>query len=446
MRLVAISGPLRETLAWCALGSAALAPFLFGAVERRVWMPLGLVWLALGLVASRLSTPQADSGNAPGDAGARVARALLPLHALFAVQLVPLPASALRVLSAGAHAAHFLPDPGDGRFRPLSVSPGATIEAWFYVAALQGLFIAVQGLPPERRRAALLLLVVSASALAAEGLWQSRAEHPFYLYGRIPTNSPQGLEASTYGPYFNRNHFATVTAVAAGICAGLAAAAGRAAGGLRLVLTSREGLPRVIVLSGLSAFLSLVSAASGSRSGAIAALLALGAVTLTAFGARAFAVAVAVAGGLALLAGPASVERLAHLDLAASRWLPWLDMTTLFRFFWTFGAGIGAFGAAYWPYQRNAAYEFWQHAHNDYLEWLIETGALGIPVLVTVLRSLGHNLRVAEGAREVLTGAATAVLVQSFLDFPMRIPANGGFFVCVLALALCGPRDGDRSA
>jgi len=417
-----------------------LAPFLFGAVERRIWMPLCLGWVGLGLLAAYVSASPENAADSHHRVARGVTRALLPLHALFALQLLPLPEAALRHLSPGAHAAHFLPDPLDGRFRPLSVSPGATIEAWFYVAALQGLFLAVQGLRRPHRRTGLLVLATSAAALSAEGLWQSRSEHPYFLYGRIPTYSPQGLETSTYGPYYNRNHFATVTAMGAGLSAGMAARIGLAAGGLRGLLTSRSGLPATVTLVGLAGFLSLASAASGSRSGALAALVGLAVVGLRAFGRGGFVAVLLLGGTLGLIAGPASVERLAHLDLEASRWRPWLDMTVLFRFFWAFGTGIGAFGAAYWPYQRNATYEFWQHAHNEYLEWLLEGGILGVLVLIAVLAFLRRYLRLEDECREALAGAISVVLVQSLLDFPLRIPANAAFLVCALALSV-GPRE-----
>lgn len=425
----------REGLAWCALGSAALAPFLFGAVERRVWMPLCLVWMAAGLASHGLllrsgSVGAPDRASTPG-----FCRALLPLHALFALQLVPLPAAALRLVSPGSHAAHFLPDPGDGRFRPLSVSPGATIEAWFYICALEGLFLAIQGIRPVRRIVATRVIASCLMLLAAEGLWQSRAERPFDLYGRFPTDSPQGLETSTYGPYYNRNHFATVTGLGAALCASLAWTAARAAGSVSALIGDRALLSATILQLGAAGFLALATAASGSRSGALATIAALGVVTLVAFGKRAFLAAIVLGSTLALLAGPASVERLARLDFAASRWLPWVDMTTLFRFFGLFGAGIGAFGAAYWPYQRNATYEFWQHAHNEYIEWAVEAGLLGLVVLALVLRGLGSSLRVDPAARATVFGALTVACVQSLLDFPMRIPANAAVLVAILALS-----------
>ena len=423
------SAPLRSAVAVSALLSVCASPFLFGAVERTVWIPLSVLWMALGLAAHLLRPHESARANA----GEILSQALLPLHALFAIQLLPLPGGALGFLSPGSFAAHFLPDPGDGRWRPLSVSPGATIEAWLYVAALQGLFLAMQGLSSVRRRTAIHAILGVAVVLGAEGLWQSRSEHPFLLYGRVPIEAPSGLDQSTFGPYFNRNHFATVTAMGCGLAAGLAASLGVQSGGLRGLLASSRALPRSIVLVGVSLFLALSTAASGSRSGTLAALGALAVAALRGFGKR-FFLTVALSGVVGVvLAGPAAVERMTHLDLQASRWVPWLDMTTLFRFFPVFGSGIGTFGAAYWPYQRNAVYEFWQHAHNEYLEWGIEAGLVGIGVLFLVLQSVRREFRLADYGRLAGQCAVIAFMVQGTLDFPQRIPANGALLVCLMA-------------
>ncbi len=424
---------LLRAIAWLAFASVCLAPFVAGAVYRSVWIPLAQFWLILGGLTALLRWRAAGDGR--DDAGVGVSRALLPIHALFAVQLMPMPAGLLRLLSAGSHAAHFLPDPGDGRLRPLSVSPQATIEAWLYFAGLQGLFLALQGFPFKQRRTVLHALLAVILLLAGEGLWQSRSAHPHHLYGRIQIAVPSGFETAVFGPYLNRNHFATPMAIGTGLAAGLAASVVlENRGFLRLLHLPRE-MARAILLAGAAVFLTLTAAASGSRSGALAALAALGIVALRTFGRR-FLVATLVTGGaIVTLTGSATFERFMRLDVVQSRWAPWVDMTTLLRFFPVFGSGIGTFGAAYWPYQRNAAFEFWQHAHNDYLQWLVEAGVLGLVALVLVVRQLDRNLRCLEAARESCLAVVGAFAVQAFLDFPLHVPASAAMLVCVLALS-----------
>lgn len=413
-----------RAIAWCAFLSVCLAPFLFGAVERSVWIPLCQLWLVAGL-GSALCRPHQSSV---------VSRALLPVHALFLAQLVPLPAGFLRALSPGSFAAHFLPDPGDGRFRPLSVSPSATIEAWLYFAGLQGLFLALQGLPRHRRRTLAYVLLGVIVGLAGEGLWQSRSEHPSWLYGRIPVDAPVGLREATFGPYLNRNHFATAMALGAALASGLALALVRERGSLQRLLASAATMAQAVVLGGASLLLVLSAAASGSRSGAGAAIAAVAVIMARTLGARRLLLPFAAGIAILALSGAAAVDRLMRLDIVTSRWAPWADMTNLWRFFPVFGAGIGSFREAYWPYQMNAAYEFWQHAHNEYLEWSIEAGVAGLLVVWLTGRALRRSVVLAVWARDASIGVLVASGLQALLDFPMRIPANAALLICVLAL------------
>jgi hypothetical protein len=363
-----------------------------------------------------------------------VSRAILPIHALFGVQLIPLPAAVLRAISPGSFAAHFLPDPGDGRFRPLSVSPSATLEAWLYFAGLQGLFLALQGVPATRRRALAYILLGVVVCLAAEGLWQSRTEHPAWLYSRIPIEAPIGLETATFGPYFNRNHFATAMAIGAALAAGLSVTRVRECGGLGRLLAHASAMTEVVVLAGATLLLTLSAAASGSRSGAGAAVAAIAFVLIRAFGLRRLLLPLAAGGVVLVVSGAAAIDRLMRLDLAMSRWAPWTDMTRLWPFFPAFGSGLGTFGAAYWPYQLNASYEYWQHAHNEYLEWSIEAGLAGLVVAGLTAVSLRRAVAFTEWARSASVAVVAAVGLQALLDFPLRIPANAALLVCVIAL------------
>ncbi len=428
MRLAA----LPRVIGLVAFANVCLAPFMFAVVTRSEWILLCLVWMGLGLAST-----MAGRGGTPPDpptAGPAISRALLPVHLLIALQLLPMPAPLLRVLSPGAFAVHFLPDPGDGRFRPISVSSTATVDAWVYIAGLQGLFLALQGLPVPRRRSLAYALLGVMLILAGEGLWQSRSAHPYWLLGRVPVAVPSGFETSIFGPYLNRNHFATVVAMGAGLAAGLAMTLAREHRGLVRLLSAPAAVPRVILLAGASGFLALASAASGSRSGTLAAVTAMAIVVARGAGKRSLLIAMGLGIPALVLTGAAAIDRGLSVDLVASRFRPWQDMTTLFRFFPVFGSGVGTFALAYLPYQTNATYEIWPHAHNDYLQWLIEGGGAGVVAIGFALRSLRGSVVLTTAAREIALGAAIAFATQAFLDFPCRVPANAAILVCVLAL------------
>ena len=80
MRFDALLGPV----AWLCFATVCLTPFFSGAVYRSVWIPLCQLWLGLGIAVAFL---RSRSGRRDlDDAGVAVSRALLPLHALFALQ------------------------------------------------------------------------------------------------------------------------------------------------------------------------------------------------------------------------------------------------------------------------------------------------------------------------------------------------------------------------
>ena len=425
---------LPEIFAWAALATVCGGPFLFGAVDRDVWFPLCLLWIGLGFASALLAAR--NLGSDGHRYAVRLSRALLPVHAFFILQLIPLPAFVLRAVSPGSFAAHFLPDTGDGRFRPLTVSAGATIEAWLYVAGLHGLAMTLAAIPREKRRQAVELLLVALVLLATEGLWQSRASHPFWLYAWVPIVAPPGLETSTFGPYYNRNHFATLMAVGAALAAGLASAeAGRAGSRLQAVLSDGRVLAQVVWLLGAGGVLSLAGVASGSRSGVLAGLAGIGIVVGRALGFRYMAASLALLVLPLVLSGGAAMERFARLDIVQSRWAPWTDMATLLRFFPVFGSGFGTFVLAYLPYQRNATYEIWPHAHNEYLQCVIEGGLAGVVALAVAWKRIRRALVLDPALGEAAVGVAVAFAAQALLDFPARIPANAAVVTALLILS-----------
>jgi O-antigen ligase len=100
---------------------------------------------------------------------------------------------------------------------------------------------------------------------------------------------------------------------------------------------------------------------------------------------------------------------------------------------WRFGTGLGTFEDVFGVYEdaSSVSRTYVAHAHNDYLEWLIETGLAGGVLLGLVLVwFVFHFLRVWTFSRQAgLTlrrAAAIACLVpvlHSLVDYPLRTPA-----------------------
>jgi O-antigen ligase len=125
---------------------------------------------------------------------------------------------------------------------------------------------------------------------------------------------------------------------------------------------------------------------------------------------------------------------------------------------WT-GTGLGTLQTVYPRYATFYDGLIVDHAHNDYLELLADTGVIGglcvLGFLAILLWQARSNLRVAPTcmARSFYIGASTAcvgLLVHSFVDFNLHIPANTLLFLllaCLLALPTEGSnRDGTRGS
>lgn len=109
-----------------------------------------------------------------------------------------------------------------------------------------------------------------------------------------------------------------------------------------------------------------------------------------------------------------------------------------------FGSGGGTFYAVFPAYRPADVATFFDHAHNDYLEFLLEYGLVGIvPLLAFVVFTLGRAVHAMRQRRDGLLGgcgfatlmATVALAIHGTVDFNLHIPANAAYLMVVLALA-----------
>jgi O-antigen ligase len=112
-------------------------------------------------------------------------------------------------------------------------------------------------------------------------------------------------------------------------------------------------------------------------------------------------------------------------------------------YLWT-GSGLGTFAYTFPSYQEEDVTGFFDHAHNDYLEFGAETGIIGVLLIgISVILSLIIALLALYRRRDPLCRgiafsvvmAITAILIHSFVDFNLQIPANAATFMVILAMA-----------
>jgi O-antigen ligase len=139
-----------------------------------------------------------------------------------------------------------------------------------------------------------------------------------------------------------------------------------------------------------------------------------------------------------------------------ARWLIHRDSIRMFAAHPFLGSGFGSFATVFPRYRAFYDGFFINHAHDDYLELLLETGLVGFGVgmwfIVVLYREGLRNLRPAKRSPAALISTAalagcTGLLAHSFIDFNLHIPANAALFYVLCAIATAPPvsRSGSTS-
>jgi O-antigen ligase len=117
------------------------------------------------------------------------------------------------------------------------------------------------------------------------------------------------------------------------------------------------------------------------------------------------------------------------------------------RDFFVTGVGAGAYQRGMLVYQQSKGLFYFNHAHNEYLQFAAEGGLLlCVPLAITLGLGMGYLVRRVHADNTpifwIRVGAVTgmlAVAVQSFFDTGLRMPANAVLFAVLAALALHKP-------
>ena len=140
----------------------------------------------------------------------------------------------------------------------------------------------------------------------------------------------------------------------------------------------------------------------------------------------------------------ATIERFA-LDklLHEGRLVYWSNATSIVGDFPLFGTGLGTFASVYPAYEESRRSGHLSHAHNDFLEYLSELGAVGMIFLfggiafMVVSSFLIWRARRHPQVKGLALGGIVAIvviLIHSIADFNLHIPANMVLFTVVLSL------------
>lgn len=107
------------------------------------------------------------------------------------------------------------------------------------------------------------------------------------------------------------------------------------------------------------------------------------------------------------------------------------------------GSGMGSFYGIFPKYQGDDINLFYDHAHNDYLQFAIEAGIPStlllflLPILATICCIKSIKRRRNPVMKGTAFGCLTAIIgmaIHMSVDFPLQAPANTALFMVLLAL------------
>lgn len=421
----------------------------------------------LGLLLSLLSP---EGGKWPQTAIFRIANFLWLIWICWLLfSLVPLTEQMLRNLSPYAADLHAgTKDVGGQPIWTISVEPASTRRVFFQSLNLWGLYLlAARTVRSEfRRRAFLVILAATASAQALYGLGMTLTDVEIgFLEKKV-----YGLGWAT-GTFVNRNHFAHFLALGAAASLGLLLAQSSS-------YTTREGwrgrLLRIIawIMSPAAVWrislLIMLSAVvlSQSRMGNVSIMVSLISGVLlwvilydrakilpALFLLSSFAVAdlwiVDQYYGLSRV-----VDRIEDTEFATEqRSVALSELTPLLDDFSWVGSGAGSFQSVFLSVQSRKLRGFYDHAHNEYAETMVETGLVGLLALVGMgalhfLHALGILRQRKQAVARALGLAGVVALIAAGLhaavDFIFHIPALCFWLVAILGALAATRRSSGR--
>lgn len=358
---------------------------------------------------------------------------LLAAVLLGLLQLVPLPPAMWEAIPGRAILENAATLSGQAQpWRPWAIVPGAALNAIesLIVPAATLYLILSMGDEERRRLPGLLLCFIAASTLV--GLLQ---------FSGAGFNNPliNDTPGQVSGTFANRNHLA------------LLLAQGCLLAPVWAFLEGRQPHWRGPVAIGFVLLFALTILASGSRTGLVLGILALGIALVTVrqgirrvlsrYPRWAFPALVATIVGVismfVLISFAAdravSINRALAIDPGQdmrSRGLP--TVMAMIREYFPFGSGLGGFDPIFRAHEPFALLKlsYFNHAHNDWLEIVLDAGLLGLLLLVTVVLwwvwASIRAWRAGASTRYALPKLGSAmlllVMIASAFDYPARTP------------------------
>ncbi len=371
------------------------------------------------------------------------------------IQIIPLPSAWVASSSPAAFELHSLAS--DGGFMTLSLDLHATVAGWLKSLAYSLIFILSLLLIHSRRRLRQLAYVIIYSGLF-QAVYGSLMTLSGLGYGFFIQN-PLALNVTT-GTFINRNHLAGYLVMALSV-------------GIGMMIASLDTESDYTAKQRLRYYLKLIlSTKLRLRLYLVMMVIAL-VLTHSRMGNTSFFAGLMITGGIGLIlsrhATRGTIVLLISLIVIdvfiVGTWfglekvVERIEETTLVKetrdevdiyvyqqwkdYRWT-GSGLGSFYSVFPKYRKEDVGGFYDHTHNDYLEFASDTGAIGVGLLgfvvvISIYAALVAQYRRRDPLMRGISFAAImsicAMLIHSTVDFNLQIPANAATFMLILSMA-----------
>lgn len=367
-----------------------------------------------------------------------LALALAALWLVPLIQIIPLPPGIADALPGQRLEQGILDYVGRGdMWRPMTIDLGATQFSILTLVPATAVFLATLTIGPEQRKLLVKLVFLVAFLAAFVAFFQ------FVSAGTTFDFYKTAHKGFGIGFFANRNHQADFIVISMLLAAAL------------LIRDAKDRQAQVIGLTLVAILAFSAVMATFSRAGMAFFLVAFVAVVIAAIGLRrirwrpALAAVVVLAGvGGAVASSHQFARFLERLDTAADdqRFEYAAQSMPIIGDYFPAGSGMGTFVPVYEKYETidRVVPNFANHLHNDYLEILMEGGALGALALLIgmvaigrlILRSLRDPLRPSGLPGTAAAAGVTILLLHSVIDYPLRTQTLACLFAVLVVMML----------
>lgn len=404
---------------------------VLGGSAQAVWGNLALQLIGIALLAYSALYRLGGMGES------RVLPALaIASFLIVVIQIVPLPASVWTALPGRSAIANGFSDLGiPYPSQPISETPYATVMAIFATIPAVAVFAATLKLRVEPRWIGLAIIAAAILSTLFGALQVAGGRDSWARLYRITSPGAVGFFA-------NQNHMATLLLVSIPMVVALLFPA--EVGGRTTV--SRYAMAAVLL--GLMTFGIVLNGSFAAYGLVIPVVLASLSLHPAAISWRRLALPVSA---LTLVAGLAFVSarpiESASLEVSASgsvnsRTEIWHKTGKAIASTFPTGTGLGSFEKIYRQFEDpdQVTRTYVNHAHNDYIEFVLELGLAGILILVVFVGWWAFaalaiwTSPISTPVARAATIVSATILAHSVVDFPLRTSSISGIFAAAIAI------------